>query len=41
MRVHVDRDQTVDVHGGDYPVAISARHAVITPISGTINLWET
>src|SRR6202789_3223366 len=40
MRVHVDRDQTVDVHGRDYPGAISARHAVITPISVTFNLWD-
>jgi hypothetical protein len=34
---------TVDVAAevGVYPGAISARHEVITPISGTINLWET
>ena len=41
MRVHVDRDQTVDIHGRDYPGGISARHEVITPISGTINLWAS
>jgi hypothetical protein len=39
MGVHVDRDQTVDVHGRDYPGDISGRHEVITTVSGTINLW--
>jgi len=39
VRVHINRDQILDVHGRDYSSALSGRHAVITPISATIKLW--
>ena len=41
MGVHVDRDQIVDVHGVIILAAFRARHEVITPVSGTINLWAS
>jgi hypothetical protein len=37
--VHINRDQVFHVHGGDYPVAFSLRHDVITPIYDAVNLW--
>jgi len=39
VRVHINRDQILDVHGRDYSAAPSARHDVIAPISATIKLW--
>jgi hypothetical protein len=39
MSVHINRDQVFHVHAGDYPVAFSLRHAMITPIYDAVNLW--